>query len=287
MTQQLFMLLAPKLQVVVVVTNLHILTIYIYFPGPLTHHRGMPMKTLNIAWQLLTTAIHIPNSYTNLRTSAIIEHILSTNSCECTQLHFIPMYMLPPVPPPIEPTPVLLSEFEVIALNQRTVTISVVPFNETNGLISHYQIIVVYLPSQINVADLCKPDIEFPQSSLGNYSEDFCSSIPSTPIAYVTAEMNSTLYTSLMNRYFVVGQNMDDDRSSPNDRPSLYTNGPLCYSTKFTFFVRAFLASTSGIVSSANNSRCMLINACIYYACRMVQMNVSTRSQYQRVILKL
>ena len=117
--------------------------------------------------------------------------------------------------------------------------------------ITHYQIIVVYLPLGTNVDSLQDPDDQFPQDSLGTYSDLPCGSMPPDPLAYVTAEMSRDLYMNLIDNggLFVVGQNMDDNPNSRNDRPSLYTNGPLCYSTKYSFFVRAFAAGGISSVS--------------------------------------
>ena len=85
--------------------------------------------------------------------------------------------------------------------------------------------------------------------------------MPSAPLAYVTAEMSRDLYMNLLDNggLFVVGQNMDDDPNSRNDRQELYTNGPLCYSTTYTFFIRAFSTSTLTSVSG------YLIDAIIMY----------------------
>ncbi len=57
------------------------------------------------------------------------------------------------------------------------------------------------------------------------------------------------LYKGLTGDKFVVGQNKDDDTNSSNNCPNRWTNGPLCFATSYTFFVRAFLASGSNQVS--------------------------------------
>ena len=59
--------------------------------------------------------------------------------------------------------------------------------------------------------------------------------------AYVTAEFAAELFPSTGN--FVVGLNSSGDVNSPNDRPDIYVNGRLCYSTRYLFFVRAFPVS--------------------------------------------
>ena len=122
----------------------------------------------------------------------------------------------------------------------QTVTISVPTFSSKNGEISHYQVIVVFLPEGTEVNSLSKPDeLFYSINSLSVYGSVPCGNQPSTIVGYITAEMSSTLYDAL-NGKFVVGQDKDSDPNSANDRPELYTNGPLCYSTRYTVFVRAY-----------------------------------------------
>ena len=146
--------------------------------------------------------------------------------------------------------PSSVSGEEVINNNPQTVTIAVVSFSEDNVLITHYQVVVVFLPEGIAISDLnSDSQVQFPQQDLGTYADLSCNSKPSSPYAYVTAEMSGDLYKGLTGDKFVVGQDKDDDMNSPNDRPNSYTNGPLCFATSYTFFVRAFSASGSNQVS--------------------------------------
>ncbi len=106
---------------------------------------------------------------------------------------------------------------------------------------------MVFLPEGTAISDLnSDSQLQFPQQNLGTYADLSCNSKPSSPYAYVTAEMSGDLYKDLTADKFVVGQ---DDVNSPNDRPNRYTNGPLCFDTSYTFFVRAFSASDSNQVS--------------------------------------
>ena len=98
----------------------------------------------------------------------------------------------------------------------------------------------MFLPEGTEVNSLSKPDELFNSiNSLSVYGSVPCGNQPSTVVGYITAEMSSTLYDGL-NGKFVVGQDKDSDPNSANDRPELYTNGPLCYSTRYTVFVRAY-----------------------------------------------
>ncbi len=132
----------------------------------------------------------------------------------------------------------------------QTVTIGVASFSEDNVVITHYQVIVVFLPEGTAISDLnSDSQVQFPQQDLGTYADFSCNSKPSSPYAYITVEMSGDLYKGLTGNKFVVGQDKDDDTNSPNDRPNRYTNGPLCFATSYTFFVRAFSASDSNQVT--------------------------------------
>ncbi len=161
------------------------------------------------------------------------------------------LFLLSPVsPPPVVVEPSSVSEAEIIKNDPQTVTIGVALFSENKVLITHYQVIVVFLPEGTAINDLnSDSQLQFPQQNLGTYAELSCNSKPSSPYAYVTAEMSGDLYKGLTGDKFVVGQEKDDDVNSPNDRPNRYTNGPLCFDTSYTFFVRAFSASGSNQVS--------------------------------------
>ena len=146
--------------------------------------------------------------------------------------------LAPPDSPALPPS--TLPADEQLNSDIQTVTISVPTFSTSNGEISHYQVIVVFLPEGTEVNSLSKPDELFNSiNSLSVYGSVPCGNQPSTIVGYITAEMSSTLYDGL-NGKFVVGQDKDSDPNSANDRPELYTNGPLCYSTRYTVFVRAY-----------------------------------------------
>ncbi len=152
------------------------------------------------------------------------------------------MHAAPPPPPVQQPSSV--PQEDVINKDPQTVTINVAAFSEDTVLITHYQIIAVFLPEGTTVSNLdSNSETQFPQTNLGTYNDLSCTNKPSGPFAYITAEMSGTLYKALLDRRFVVGQDTDDDSNSPNDRPNFYTNGPLCFSTSYTFFIRAFSAS--------------------------------------------
>ena len=139
----------------------------------------------------------------------------------------------------------------------QTLTISVPTFSTSNGEISHYQIVAVFLPEGTELNSLSHPDELFNSiNSLGVYGSVPCGNQPSTIVGYITAEMSSTLYDGL-NGKFVIGQDMDSDPNSPNDRPGLYTNGPLCNSALYTFFVRAYPVTRSHqVISPAARYTC-------------------------------
>ncbi len=163
------------------------------------------------------------------------------------QLLFI---LYPASPPPAVVEPSSVSEVEIINNDPQTVTIGVASFSENKVLITHYQVIVVFLPEGTAISNLILDSkVQFPQQDLGTYADFSCNSKPSSPYAYVTAEMSGDLYKSLTGNKFEVGQDKDDDVNSPNDRPNCYTNGPLCFDTSYTFFVRAFSASGLNQVS--------------------------------------
>ena len=148
----------------------------------------------------------------------------------------------PPDAPPVPPS--VLTPDEQINQDPRTITIDVPNFSTAMGQISHYHIIVVFLPEGTNINDLSAPDVEFnSRGSLENVNLP-CDTKPTGVSAYITAEMSSALYGGL-NGKFVVGQDKDSDPNSPNDRPGLYTNGPLCNSALYAFFVRAYPVTRS------------------------------------------
>ncbi len=106
--------------------------------------------------------------------------------------------------------------------------------------LSHYHIAVILLPDMYY--ELSKPpDEEYPTiNNLNIYSEEFCKKKITGPIAYITTEFDDHMLKEL----FIVGLN---GSQSPNDRPNKYHNGPLCYGTSYTFFVRAYPISNDHV----------------------------------------
>ena len=94
---------------------------------------------------------------------------------------------------------------------------------------SHYQLVVVYLPTGRLPAQ--HPDEAFPETSLLTYSE--VQNIKSRAVAYVAAEFSDDGFPD--RGQFVIG-----DRNQPNDYPTRYTNGALTIGQYYTFFLRAF-----------------------------------------------
>lgn len=159
--------------------------------------------------------------------------------------------------PPMPPNPPLITGPSDPSSSSLTITLPM--FSDINGPIRykiqyylivmyfmsidihinrHYQVVVVILqPANSTITDLLLPDILFPSSNLEPYQESFCKTKFDTPKAYVTAEFASELLPT--SRQFTVGETNSE---SPNDRPVLYPNGKLCYSTKYTFFLRAYPA---------------------------------------------
>ena len=115
----------------------------------------------------------------------------------------------------------------------------------------------VFLPEGTELNSLSHPDELFNSiNSLNVYGSVPCGNQPSTIVGYIAAEMSSTLYDGL-NGKFVIGQDMDSDPNSPNDRPGLYTNGPLCNCALYTFFVRAYPVTRSHqVISPAAKYTC-------------------------------
>ena len=103
---------------------------------------------------------------------------------------------------------------------------------------SHYQVGVVLLPDGASIQNLGHPDTQFPNINEVPYDPSFCDrASPSVATAYVTAEFASNLFPP--DREFIVGQE-EVTGNSPNDRTAVYTNGLLCNSKSYTFFLRAY-----------------------------------------------
>lgn len=111
---------------------------------------------------------------------------------------------------------------------------------------SHYQVAVVILPRDTGISSLGDPDTQFSNINQVAYDETFCSREFTSPFVYVTAEFARDLLPS--SGQYVIGQ-----ESQPNDRRNLYTNGFLCFSKSYTFFLRAytFPNSASSVCNSA------------------------------------
>lgn len=102
---------------------------------------------------------------------------------------------------------------------------------------SHYQVVVVLLAPSQNEGTLNDPDVQFPPDGLQEtYSPAFCDEDFPMSKAYVTAEFGANLFPN--NMIFIVGG--EEGQNAPNDRPDSYTNGLLCYSAQYLFFVRAY-----------------------------------------------
>ena len=96
-------------------------------------------------------------------------------------------------------------------------------------LCSHYQIVVVYLPTGQLPSQ--PPDVAFPESNLLAYNE--VHHVKSRAAAYITSEFAEADFP--VSGQFVVG-----GHNQPNDLPNKYTNGPLTDGEHYTFFLRAF-----------------------------------------------
>ena len=111
---------------------------------------------------------------------------------------------------------------------------------------SHFQLIIVFLPINVNVETLPNPDTRFPQTDLNLIAQETCQT-PLQPYAYITAEFSADLFRALPENVFIVGSIDASSANSPNDRTNLYTNSLLCFSGRYTFFLRAFTASDSQV----------------------------------------
>ena len=116
-------------------------------------------------------------------------------------------------------------------------------------LLSHYQVAVVIVPEGVEPSSFQHPDMQFPDINGMVYDETFCDRNFTSPLAYVTAEFSRDLLPS--DGEFIIGLS-----GQPNDRPSIYTNGLLCYSKNYVFFLRAY---TSANPVSENILRVMCV----------------------------
>ena len=105
--------------------------------------------------------------------------------------------------------------------------------------VSHYQVVAIHLrdgTTTLAENNLAHPDINYPDFiSLMQflYESVDCNQPNTAPMAYIAAEFDSLLFPS--NGVFVVG-----DEQQPNDRAA-YRNGPLCYGTTYSFFLRVYI----------------------------------------------
>ena len=97
--------------------------------------------------------------------------------------------------------------------------------------------VVVFLPFGQTQDDLPDPDTQYTSlDDFDSYRESFCDEEFSSAKAYITAEFSGDLFPD--SDFFIVGGS--DGVNSPNDQPDLYTNGLLCFSGNYTFFLRAY-----------------------------------------------
>lgn len=107
---------------------------------------------------------------------------------------------------------------------------------------SHYHVVVVILlPGQTSDDLMGDPDTAYDSlDDLDVHRESFCEQEFSTAKAYITAEFGQDLFPA--GGLFIVG---GVGINAPNDNPDNYTNGHLCFSGRYTFFVRAYIYSQS------------------------------------------
>lgn len=97
--------------------------------------------------------------------------------------------------------------------------------------------VVVILPLGLTQDELDDPDIEYSSlDDLDAYTENFCDQDFTSAKAYITAEFGGDLFPD--SGLFVVGG--EEGVNAPNDRTNLYSNGLLCFSRRYSFFVRAY-----------------------------------------------
>ena len=104
---------------------------------------------------------------------------------------------------------------------------------------SHYHVVVVLLRSGTSLTDngLSRPDTNYPTfRSLTSNDQDpaTCPNpILGSPLVYIAAEFGDDLFPT--DGQFTVG-----DPTAPNDQMDDYKNDPLCYSSTYSFFLRAY-----------------------------------------------
>ncbi len=109
---------------------------------------------------------------------------------------------------------------------------------------------VIILPIGQTVEDLNHPDTMYDSiDDFDEYRETFCDEESTTAKAYITAEFAGDLIPN--SGLFVVG---GTGANSPNDR-TVYSNNLLCYSKRYTFFVRAYPLPISQVCTESSNLR--------------------------------
>ena len=79
-------------------------------------------------------------------------------------------------------------------------------------------------------------------------------------MAYITAEFDDDLFPD--SGLFVVG---GEGVNAPNDRPDNYTNAPVCFSGRYTFFVRAYLQSSTPVRKELSYSQMLGTYPAVYF----------------------
>ena len=103
---------------------------------------------------------------------------------------------------------------------------------------SHYHVVVVLLPLGQTEDSLGDPDMMYDSiDDFDDYSETFCDEEFTSAKAYITAEFAGDAIPN--SGLFGVGGG-SGGVNSPNDRADDYSNSLLCYSKRYTFFVRAY-----------------------------------------------
>ena len=105
-------------------------------------------------------------------------------------------------------------------------------YYSTSLFLSHYHAVAVIVA--MSDVSLSQPDTDFNSfDSINEVYSPACERVQQNT-AYIVAEFGSDEFQG-DNLEFTFGREQD----TPNDR-STYTNGPLCYSTNYAFFLRVY-----------------------------------------------
>jgi netrin-G3 ligand len=150
------------------------------------------------------------------------------------------------ITPPSPPDAVDSLTIPVDGIGGQTVRIELVKPSTINGQISHYHIVAVILDDSTGSLPPDSPDVQF--SSINSFiSYEDALTTEQVNVAYITAEFGESLFPS--DNTYIIG-----DPNQPNDRQ--YTNQPLRYGTKFTFFLRAYpLLNSNNILKRQLDAR--------------------------------